>query len=125
MSAVIVGVLAIVAGIYLAVLEYRGRARTIAEIEAIRKAEQDLDPSIVGMTGVFDELFKVQPQSVKAFGELKAAFAAMLVGVILFVCATAIAWKASPDNGGARVTTGTTRTGPAPPAPPAAPPPRR
>jgi hypothetical protein len=123
MAAVIVGVLAIIAGIYLAVLEYRGRARTIDEIKAIRDAEREVTRTEeeLGITGVFDELFKVLPQSLKAFGDLKAAFATMLVGVILFICATAVAWKAAPENGGVTTPT-TTGTQPPPPPPPGPPP---
>ena len=102
---VIVGVLIALAGIYLSLLEFRGRARTVAELRPPAGPE-----SAVGGLGAVDEVAKSIPEALKAFGQLKAPAAAMAIAALLFICATVISWRGLP----ATSTTGPTTTAVAP-----------
>jgi hypothetical protein len=88
---VVVGTLILFGGIYLALLDFRGRSRTKKELD-------ELGGGRLRIFGPGDELAKAAPAIIKAFGELKAPAAAMAAGIALFICAAAVAWKAVPDN---------------------------
>ncbi len=91
---VIVGVLIALAGVYLSLLEFRGRARTMAELRPPAGPEA----AAVGDLGAVDEVAKSIPEALKAFGQLKAPAAAMAVAALLFICATAISWRGLPST---------------------------
>jgi hypothetical protein len=104
---VIIGASAIFVGFYLALLELRGRARSFADL----KKEREAAGQPIEETAIWDELVKVGPQLFKAFGELRAPAAAMIVGLVLAICSTALAWRALPDPSPATTSTDTTTTG--------------
>jgi hypothetical protein len=85
---VIAGVALGLAGFYLALLELRGRARSLAELtEAVRTEAP------AGERGFTEEAVKVVPETLKAFGQLQAAAALLALAALLFVCATVLAWR--------------------------------
>jgi hypothetical protein len=102
---VITGVALALAGFYLALLELRGRARSLAELtEAVRSEAPG------GERGFTDEAIKAVPETLKAFGQLQAAAALLALAALLFVCATVLAWRGLPASPS---TTTTTTTAPA------------
>jgi hypothetical protein len=101
---VIVGVALGLAGFYLALLELRGRARSLAELTAAAGAG-----GAAGERGLAEEAIKAVPETLKAFGQLQAAAALLALAALLFVCATVLAWRGLP----ASPATTTTTTAPA------------
>jgi hypothetical protein len=85
----IIGVLVTLAGVFLILLEFRGRSRTLAEMRPAPRGDGRLGPA--------EELAKSLPETLKAFGQLKAPASILVVAAVLFICATVIAWRALPD----------------------------
>jgi hypothetical protein len=90
---VIVGVALGLAGFYLALLELRGRARSLAELAAAPGPE-----GAAGERGFAEEAIKAVPETLKAFGQLQAAAALLALAALLFVCATVLAWRGLPAS---------------------------
>jgi hypothetical protein len=101
-----IGVFVVAAGIFLALLEFRGRARTLEELRDVLRAEA---PEAEETT--LSELLKALPDSLKAFGQLRATAALLAMAAVLFVCGTVIASNLADDSAGPSTTTGAT-TGP-------------
>jgi hypothetical protein len=99
---VIVGVALGLAGFYLALLELRGRARSLAELTAAAGPEE-----AAGERGLAEEAIKAVPETLKAFGQLQAAAALLALAALLFVCATVLAWRGLPASPGSPATTTT------------------
>jgi hypothetical protein len=91
---VIAGVALALAGFYLALLELRGRVRSLAELTEAVRAEAP-----AGERGFAEEAVKVVPETLKAFGQLQAATALLALAALLFVCATVLAWRGLPSPG--------------------------
>ena len=86
---------ALMLGAYVALLDFRGRARTAEEMKQ------------AGVQGIgIGDIAKSVPDALKAFGQLSASAALMVVALVLAGCATALAWHAGPTAGGTG--TGTT-----------------
>jgi Caspase domain len=81
---VVAGVAAAFGGLYLALLEFRGRAR------AVELAGETAAP---GARGLGTEAIKATPEILKAFGQLKPVAALLVIAALLFVCATVLAWR--------------------------------
>ena len=81
---VIAGVAATLGGFYLALLDFRGRAR------AAELASQATEP---GERGLAAEAIKATPEILKAFGQLKPVAALLVIAALLFLCATALSWR--------------------------------
>jgi hypothetical protein len=91
---VIAGVALGLAGFYLALLEFRGRSRSLAEVTEAVRAEAP-----AGERGFAEEAVKVVPETLKAFGQLQATTALLALAALLFVCATVLAWRGLPAPG--------------------------
>jgi hypothetical protein len=74
------------AAILMALVEFRGAARTAAELAAPE----------VGTKAVGEELVKAVPQIIQNFGKLKASSALALLSATLFIASAAVAWRALP-----------------------------
>jgi len=81
---VIAGVAVALAGFYLALLDFRGRAR------AAELASQATEP---GERGLAAEAIKATPEILKAFGQLKPVASLLVIAALLFLCATVLGWR--------------------------------
>jgi hypothetical protein len=81
---VIVGVAVAFGGLYLTLLEYRGRARA---------AELAGESGEAGRRGLGTEAIKATPEILKAFGQLKPVASLLVIAALLFLCATVLAWR--------------------------------
>jgi hypothetical protein len=91
---VIAGVFIAVAALYVALLEFRGRASREILTPAKPKPRVDGQP---GDLGLADEAIKVAPELIKQFGQLKVPASLMVVASVALIGASAIAWRALPD----------------------------
>jgi hypothetical protein len=100
---VAVGVLVVAGGVYLALLEFRGRARTIKEISDLRAAQEG--EALEGIS--VPDLVKALPETLKAFGQLRAMTALLATAAVLFISATVIAFQLADKPEPATPTTDT------------------
>jgi hypothetical protein len=91
---VIAGVALGLAGFYLALLEFRGRARSLAELAEAARTE-----AAAGERGFAEEAVKVVPETLKVFGRLEATAALLALAALLFICSTVLAWRGLPAPG--------------------------
>jgi hypothetical protein len=80
---VVVGVAVAFGALYVTLLEFHGRARA-----AQRAGEDESRPR-----GLASEALKATPEILKAFGQLKPVAALLVIAALLFLCATALAWR--------------------------------
>jgi hypothetical protein len=85
---VIAGVFLAMAGVFLAILEFRGRARLAKEL---RQA-----PGGGGAEAPPADVLEQVPKILDAFGKLRGAATVFVVAAVLFICATFISWRALP-----------------------------
>jgi hypothetical protein len=95
---VIAALVALFVAAYVALLEFRGRARII-ERATVEGAGKDFATAVT-------EVAKALPESLKAFGTLTVPAALMVVALFLAGAATALAWH----NGAGAGSTGTVKT---------------
>jgi Caspase domain len=81
---VIVGVAVAFGGLYLTLLEFRGRASAAAIASETEEG---------GRRGLGTEAIKATPEILKAFGQLKPVAALLVIAALLFLCATVLAWR--------------------------------
>ena len=98
MQLVAVGLLAMLGGLYLAVLEVRGRSVTYHQLRELLRLHHSrgerVDQGDVDLTG---EIFRGLPDVVRAFGQLRAPAAALILAAVCLLAATALAWQTITD----------------------------
>ncbi len=86
----VVGVASLLAGLFLALLEFRGRARTAEELAAAEPAGRAQVDSLADDAG---GIISAIPEAIKSFGTLKTTSAFLVLAAVTFVAAAAIGWK--------------------------------
>jgi hypothetical protein len=93
----VMSLLAVAGGVYLGLLEFRGRARTAEERQAEKLEAKPDHVSTKDWSAAVSEAAKAAPETLKAFGTLSTAAAIFVVGLVFAGCATALAWHATPS----------------------------
>jgi hypothetical protein len=93
-----IGLLALLGGIYLAILDHRGRSRKAEELaEEVVQRELDIilaereEERITGVPWV--EALKAAPDALNAFGKLSAMGALLVTAIVLFIASAALGWR--------------------------------
>jgi hypothetical protein len=100
---VAVGVFVVAAGIFLALLEFRGRARTLEELRAELRSSGAREIRAAAIP----DLIKVLPEALKSFGQLRATAALLATAAVLFICGTVVASELADDDPATTTTSGT------------------
>lgn len=101
----IVGVFIALGGLYLSLLELRGRSRLPGELAALAKPAGRQTFALATA-----DLVKIVPEALNAFAKLRAPAALLAIAAVCFICATVIAATALPEREESAKTPATTTT---------------